>query len=260
MFIPIFYIFPKTRKGIMILLIVIGVILLAVAGYSLSNWMKDQAMLEKYGQPDLYSLSAEQLVDGLIIRATVDLAIDVFAEDYDVDSGGRISDKSAHLYYVIPVYDLADDNAVITKYLMVLKAEPGDFAVLDKICEQTWTDVAEYTELALINGKVVKLPDDVQQLMVKWYQGTGFYEGGSFLDWCVEYNIFGTDDKAQIETKILPFMVYKTASAGDSLEPFWILLSLAAVPFIVMLFMIIYKKPKKTVDPVTGMELPEPPG
>ena len=34
-------------------------------------------------------------------------------------------------------------------------------------------------------------------------------KNGSFIDWCKEYNVFGTDDEAAIEARLVPFHIYR---------------------------------------------------
>lgn len=248
MSLPIPFIIPQTRKGIIIMFSVILAVSLIGAAVVFSLWATDQNKLKEKGQPDFNTLSADELENGLIVKGTIDLAFDTFAEAYEENYGVRTSDESELLYYVIPIYDIDADGYIQINYFMAFKAEPKHYDMMDKIMEQTWIEPDEYSELSVENGVINTLPDDLTQFFYEWADDTAFYENGSFIDWCAENNIFGTTDKNEIKSKIMPYYIDETETAGTSLTGVWVCLIFAVLSIAFLIFMKKYNKPIKGID------------
>jgi hypothetical protein len=235
---------PRTKKGLIITLAVLSAIFLGLAIFGYFEWSRDHQLLQEKGQPDFNTLTEDQLEAGMFVHGDFDLALDVYAEAYDSQLGIRTSKDSSNLYYLIPIYDKAGDGEI--QYLITFNAEPEDFDTLDKIVAQTWSDDPITTRLTVDNGYMWNLPDTFKEYFSEWAHDDSFYENGSFIDWCKEYNVFGTDDEAAIEAKLVPYNIYRTDKMADS-GPLitWIFGGLTILLLIGMILVIRYKHPIK---------------
>lgn len=239
---------PKTRKGAIILLAILSVAFIVTTFYIYSQWTKDQQELKENGKPHFNTITMDKLKNGLIVQGTIDMAFDVYAETYDTRLGIRTSSDSENLYYVVPIYDVDKDGVITFNYCMTFKADTKHFDNMEKILEQTWSDVADYTEIRIENGLIQDLSGDYKQFFYEWAEETDFYEGGTFIDWCVEYNVFNTTDKEIIKSKLVPYMIKETYTAGTNIEIAWFMLGLAVLSLIMLLVLIFRKKPIKGLD------------
>ena len=211
MYIPIFYVIPKTKKGLIILLAILLAICVGIAIFITVQWATDQRSLRENGQPDFNTLAEDQLESGLFVYGSIDIALDTYAEEYESDFGRRTSDDSTSLYYLVPIYDTADGSM---RYLITYKADPEDYETMDKIIAQSWSNDPLTARLDIENGQIFSLSDDLKGYFSEYAHDPTLYENGSFIDWCKEYDIFGTDDEAAIEAKLVPYMIKKTGMAG----------------------------------------------
>jgi hypothetical protein len=148
----------KTRKNLILLLSLLTVSFIIITIFSYFSWSADQQTLKEKGQPDFNTLSQSELKDGLIVKGTIDMALDVYAEEYETTVGIRTSDDSEKLYYLVPVYD-EDENGYITfKYLITYEAEPKEFDTMDEIIENTWGDQLGLKTFTVDNARIVGLP------------------------------------------------------------------------------------------------------
>jgi hypothetical protein len=111
---------------------------------------------------------------------------------------------------------------------------------------QTWSGGPLTTRLTVDDGYIWSLPDDFKKYFSEWAHDASFYENGSFIDWCKEYDVFGTNDEAAIEAKLVPYDIYRTDRAMDS-GPLitWIFGGLAVLLVIGLILIIRYKYPIK---------------
>ncbi len=117
---------------------------------------------------------------------------------------------------------------------------PLNFDVMDKILEQTYVEPEEWTTLELDSAIIRKLPADLEGYLNEWKNNESYYDNGSFVDWCIENQVFGTDDAAAVSDKIKPYMITDTSG---SLTLVWVLVPIAAVLLIVLLVLRRIKKP-----------------
>ena len=193
-------IIPRTLKDVMNILI-IGIVVCALGFITMIVfWVRDQQKLAEYGQPNLNTLPMEQLTDGMIVTGTIDLSLGTFAETYETNNGVRTSERSTSLYYVIPIYEIDSEGYYVIQYCMGFKADPDEFAVMDTICEQTWLEIDDPIELPVKNAYIHSMDSDYWQFFMEWADDPSFYDNGSFIDWCAEYYIFGTDDREFIRS------------------------------------------------------------
>lgn len=245
-------IIPRTRKGLIILLSVLFIICAGAAVFTYFSWSADQQALKTGGQPDFNTLSETDLKDGLIVTGKIDMALEAYAEEYDTTVGIRTSDDSETLYYVVPIYDEAADGSVSINYLITYKADPKDFDTLDAIVDYTWNDVAEPAPLAVENAEISTLPSDIKGYYTEWANDPTFYENGSFIDWCAEMDIFGTSDKAVIESKMVPFMIDRTSTAGTDPTIVWLFTGFSGLCLIILVVLLLRKKPISGIIDNTG--------
>jgi hypothetical protein len=248
------YIIPKTRGGLKIVMIIIIAMLTAFSVIVFCEWSADQAALKKNGQPSFNTLSKDELKDGLLVKGSIDMALDSYAEEYETNFGVRTSDNSETLYYLIPMYDTYEDGSIAVNYLITYEAGPKDFSSMDAIFNQTWSETAEPAVFTVENAQIVNLPTDLKQYYTEWAQDPQFYKGGSYIDWCVENNIFGTGNRNRIESKLVPYMIRKTATAGTDINIMWGLLALDAICIIILLVLIFRKAPLKGIADTPAKE------
>ena len=198
----------------------------------------------KKGRPDFNTLTEDQLEAGMSVHGDIDLALGAYAESYETDLGIRTSDESSSLYYLIPIFDRAGDGKI--RYLITFHAEPEDFDTLDKIVAQTWSGEPITTRLTVDDGYIGRLPDKFKQYFLEWAHDDMFYENGSFIDWCKEYNVFGTDDEAAIEARFVPFRIYREDMSFESGPIYaWAFGGTSILIVIGMVLLIRYKVPIK---------------
>lgn len=238
-----FFIIPRTRKGLIVLLAVLFVICAGAAVFSYFSWSSDQQALKENGQPDFNTLAQSDLKDGLIVKGTIGLAIDAYAEEYGETLGMRTSEKSDTLYYLIPIYDTDAEGYFNIKYFITYKAEPGDFDTMAAIVAQTASDTAEMTSLNVENARISDLPGDIQGFLTEYAEDTEIWGGVTFYDWCAQNGIFETTDVSEIKSKVAPFMIDRTATAGTDLTIVWVFAGAAGLCLIIFLILVLRKKP-----------------
>ena len=242
---------PKTRKGAIITMIVVMVVCLIMALVAFLMWNDDQNTLKEKGQPSFNTLSADQLEHGLIVQGKIDMAFSIFAERYEEDFGMRLSDDSENLYYIVPIYNIDNNGNITFNHIMTFEADPKEFDIMNKIVNQTWSNATDFSELQIENGLVLNLGSDLEDYFYEWIEAPDFYENGSFIDWCVECRIFGTDDRDVIQSKIVPYMIDKTGTPGTDLSVVWVMLGMAVLCFIVILVLCLYKNQIKGFSDTT---------
>lgn len=238
-------IIPRTLKGVMNILTVGIVVCVLCFLTTMAFWVRDQQTLAKYGQPDFNTLSIDQLADGMIVSGTIDLSLGTFAETYETNNGVRTSEKSKSLYYVIPIYETDSDGYYVIQYCIGFKADPDEFTVMDQICEQTWLETDDPIKLTVENGYIHVMDSDNWRYLMEWADDPSFYDNGSFIDWCAEYYIFGTDDREFITSRIVPYSIDKTKTAGVDLNTAWLFLGIG---IILLLLLLILRQKKKRND------------
>lgn len=244
MSIPIFFPIPRTRKGIKILMAVLGSLCIAGALIVFLLWSSDQKTLRETGQPDFNTLSQSDLRGDMFVTGSIDIAVDYFAEEYETGYfNERTSENSEALYYLIPILG-TDGN---TSYFITYEAKPKDFDAMELIVAQTWSDDPVTEKITVGNGEIRELSSDLQQYMKEWANDEAFYENGSFIDWCAEYNVLGTSDHDVIASRLVPYVICSTYTAGTDITIAWFFLCIGILCFVVMLIMIFVKVPIKGV-------------
>lgn len=247
MSIPIFFPIPRTRKGIQILMIILAVIFIGISTLTFINWSAEEKALKENGQPDFNTLDQSELKDDMIVTGAVNLAIDWYAEEYETNMCVRTSDESEVLYYLVPIYDANADGTINIRYFITFKAKPGDFDTMAQACNLMWSDDPISTMLTLENAKVDSLPDEFAQYLNEYVSDKSFYEHGSFIDWCVQYNILGTTERSVIESKISPYMIYRTGGPQSTLTTGIVFAGLAVICLLVYIVL------KFRKGPITGV-------
>lgn len=246
-----FFFIPRSRKSLLALMAVLSVACIVVTICTICLWAKDQQMLKEYGQPDFYTLSQGELKDGLIVKGTIDVALDYYSEKYRTGTG--TSDKNEALYYIVPIYDVDGSGMITFKYLLTYEAEPEDYDVMNQVITDFWNNEAGLTSFNIDNAKIVNLSADNKQFFSEWTRNTEIWgEGQTFYDWAAETSIFGTDDKDEIASKFVPLMLRKTSTAGTDPLIIWVLAALSAVCVIIFVIVLLRKKPINGIIDNTG--------
>ncbi len=229
---------PRTKKGLKITLAVLAAISLGLTILCYVLWSGEQQSLRENGRPSFNTLPAEKLDTNLMTQGVIDVALGVYAEGYESNLGLRTSDKSTELYYVIPVYD---ESTMMPSYLITYKATPLEYETLDKVVEQTWMGTGYDNYLTVESAGIAELSDELKGYYLEWARDPSFYENGSFVDWCAEYDVFGTDDPAAIESKLVPYRIYQS----DGTDPvlIYVLGGMTVLLLIGLVLVIRYKNP-----------------
>jgi len=245
MVVPVVY--PNTRHGLKILMIILAAVCLAISVFVFLSWYTEKKTLEENGQPDFNTLEQSDLTDGMYVSGNIELAMDCYAEEYDTTYGIRTSEESDALYYLVPVYDTNSDGTITIRYFVTYEAKPKDFDTMDQTVAQMWSNDPLTAKLTLGLSQVRDMPGDLQQYMDDWINDKAFYQNGSFVDWCIEYNIFGTTNREEIASKVTPYVIYRTSGPENSFIIACIFAGLAVLCFILFLVLKHVKRPIKGV-------------
>jgi hypothetical protein len=221
---------PAARKSIYRWLIVLALVCAGLAVIAGINWASTKKILDQYGKPDFNTLAQDEIREGMIVTGNIHLAIDCYAEEYETNSGVRASGSEV-LYYVVPVCDIDEDGTFRVKYFVTYKAEPGDYAIMDELLKQTWSDIPSTATLTLKNATIERLPDEVRGWLNLWISDKDFYRNGSFIDWCIEYGVLDTQDREVIKSKLTRYMICRMNSPGSSPDVMFICAGLSALLF-----------------------------
>ena len=234
----------KTRKGMIIALTIVTAICTFVAASLLIEWEEAQKQKE-LSQLNFNTLRMDQLKDGQAVQGTIDKSFGTYAETYSTSGEAHNSEE---LFYILPIYQIDGEQRVDIKYFITFKAVPKDFETMDKIVEQTFTDTPGHTELSIKNGIITPIPEEYKKYLKEWMETPDFYENGSFIDWCIENNIFGTNDRDVIESNVVSFMIYETDAEKSGASLIWIFFAGLAALSLTFLLVLICKKPT-SVEP-----------
>lgn len=200
------------RKSVGISLLVIGIVFIVLGLVSLFNVLRDLNKFETEGTRNFNLLSPAELSEEPYVEGRVEFVFEVFAEEYTTNYGVRTSDASDKLYYLIP---LVSDGYI--ENFVTLEATPRYYDTLDQIYDETWDpELPEvYTELYLEDARVKHLPSDIEDILYDWCETGEFYQNGSFVDWCIESDFFGTSDPEVILASVLPYMIVPDSKPGS---------------------------------------------
>lgn len=246
---PIMLPFPKTRKGAIITMTIVSFVLLVLLFALLLTYLNHQNLLEENGQPDFNTLEVEDLKDNLYVHGKINTIIDVYAERYEKSYGKK---KTTDLYYIIPIYDIDANGYVNTKYFISFRTGQKHFDEMDNIVRQTWTDVPKLTTLELDNAVIIDLPDDYKKYLDDWVKDSNFYEGGSFIDWCINTNVLNTTDSETIKSKITPYLIIE--STGTDPTTICLFLGFFILSVCLLLYLIFKKGPIKGFEESVKLE------
>ncbi|PWM63623.1 MAG: hypothetical protein DBX63_01920 [Clostridia bacterium] len=202
------------RKSRGIALLILGVVLLGIGLMAFIGVQSDLKKYETEGTRDFNQLTEAELSGKPYVEGRVEFVFEVFAEEYTTNYGIRLSDDSDKLYYLIP---LVTEEGYID-YFVTLEATGRYYDTLNQIYEETWDESlpAVYTELYLEDAKIRSLPSSIEKILYDWCETGEFYQNGSFVDWCVESDFFGTTDSAEIVSHVLPYMIVPDSKPGGS--------------------------------------------
>jgi hypothetical protein len=229
----------QTRMALLILAVICGIITIAIFG----TWVADKINLATNGEPDFTQLSLDEMKNGLFITGTIKEAIGPYAEQYTIDEHGNESPESLNqFYYLIPIYSKQGDYI---ECFVTFEASYhlSDKNVMEHIAEDSASGV-NTGELVIEHGRMVKMKKEQKRILQNWLISEDFYEGGSFIDYCVEYNVMGTTDRDVIYSKIMTYNIDREWQAGR-IDIQYILLPLALGVFFVLWIILIDGVQKK---------------
>ncbi len=238
------------RLKIRIVTTTLGIVWFLGAIVAFFVWSADQNAPKETVQPDFNTLAQEDLKDELLVKGNVGFMFGAYAEEFETTLGFRKSGDSEIIYYIVPVYATNPDGTISPRYCITYKAMPDEFEMMDRLAEQSSHGLSYITPMTVEYAQIEDLPRDVRQFLFE----DGFYDGGSFADFCAEYNVFGTADRSIIASKLVPYMLYKTSAPGKSLTFVWVLLGISVFCFTIMLIMTFVKTRIKGIDPPANNE------
>ena len=172
------------------------------------NWVVDQVNLSANGEPDLNTLTYDELKHGLFVTGTSDVVFGPYAEKYmENEYGERDESYFSDYYYLLPIYAQGGDT--IECFVTFKTDRYSDQKNLMQIVQSCGTQA-----LIIEHGRMVSLDDEVKEILRSCVKAPGYYEGGSFLNYCIEHNLMGTSDKDEIMSRILTYSIYRTNHAG----------------------------------------------
>ncbi len=199
----------KNRTGIFLLIFTILSLLGAVASLAPDALAYFERM--KISE-DFNQIAEQDLVEGQIVTGTIEIAVDWFAEEYE---GYGVAAKTVYRYYLIPVYYDPDDSRSEVSHFIVYRAPTSRVEAMDTLVERSWSGKDDKTRIKVSQGVLSKLDSRIRRYLDDYVTGPGFYEGGSFVDWCAQNRILGSSDKAFIESRILQFEIQQIGFLGD---------------------------------------------
>jgi len=235
----------KVRIALMAFMALVIAAALAMIIVAVVQHTAGQKQIEQSDRPDFKTLAADEISDGLIVCGTVDSVIGKFAASNRTEIGGDEGGGTA-VYYTVPVYHVTGDGDALFDYVLVFEADIRHAKTMEKIYEQSWKDVDQYIELRVGSGVIKSLPGDLAAMYDEWTHKPDFDDGGSFIDWSVRNNMFGTDDAAEIEAKLLPYMLAETQTAGAGLTAIWIYAPVIVIALAVLL--IVWRMHKRSAQ------------
>jgi hypothetical protein len=129
---------------------------------------------------------------------------------------------------------------------------------MEAIITQTWSDDPMTAMLTLEYAKVNSLSDELAQYMDEFANDKSFYENGSFIDWCIEYNILGTTNRAEIASRLAPYVIYRTSGPENTFIIACIFAGLAVMCLAIFLVLKLVRRPiKGVVDPAAPDDFSE---
>ena len=240
MLIPFMIFISKSRHLQISMLSIILTAALVYSGSLYVTWQNDRKILLERGQPDINTLSLDQLQNGLFVSGSLDLTIDVFAEMTE-------SDFSKFQYYLIPIYSTDAEGYITFDYFVAFRAERDQYKTMADLIEYTWSDIDKPTPLTLENARLAILPTECQAFLDEYTQADDFSEGQSFIEWCAKIGICGTPDPAVIQSKITSYMITETTGPDSALNDMYVVLGVAFV-FAILLLVAIFKR-RQPADP-----------
>ena len=230
------------QKARGIAFLILAVFLIAFGVMAFAGMQQEQAKYEAEGTRDFNLLSADELAGKPYVEGRIEFVFEVFAEEYTTNLGIRVSKNSDKLYYLIP---LVLEDGYIDNFV-ALEATKRYCDTLDKIYEETWDETlpAVVTELYLEDAQIKPLPSDIEAILYDWCENGEFYQNGSFVDWCIESDFFGTSNSAKIVSHVQPYMIVPDSKPGNSAIVGLIMAGIGAALLVAAILML--RKAKRT--------------
>lgn len=236
----------NSKLVIGIMLLVFAVLLILVGGSILSE--ADQyEEIQQNGAPDFNTLSIEQIEERPYVSGNVEFVFECFAESYTTNYGVRTSDESEELYYLVAAAPTDADGYYDFQYLICIKAEPWQFSKMDTILEETWaTDFeGEYTTFEIGTSKVKSLGTKLEDIL--WE----YADDSDLVEWLADTSFFGTNDEAEIRSRILPYMI-DIGESPTSPSVGMVAFAIAAVLLIIGVLLVVKSRARRDDNPYAG--------
>ena len=202
----------QSRKTLMAIAVICAIISTIILG----DWVIERINFAINGEPDFTQLTQDELKAGLFVTGTIDAALGPYAGGYMEEGYGEKSPYySSDLYYLVPVYSQQGD---IVEFFLSFKAgSSNDRSRMNNIVLYP-DDGGEALQVVIDEGHIFNLKKDQKDILEDWVTAPDYYEGGSFVDYCVEYNIMGTTDEDVILSKIVTYNIGRDYHSIDKIK------------------------------------------
>ena len=163
-------------------------------------FINDNRVFSEYGIDDFEQISFEELKDGRAVNGEITVII----EEIAVYKNNSLD----NIYYLIPVYKQISHDEYIADYIIALSfTDYHNRQKMLDILSDTWDAQAGIESYLFSNYRIQMLPKKVQGYITEWYETEKFYDGGTFIDWSVETNFFGSNDTEYIKSRITSYEI-----------------------------------------------------
>lgn len=205
----------QTAPRFRIFLFIILAICILACSITLINWIVDQINLASNGQPDFNELAQDELKNGLFVTGTVKCAYGPYAID-DLNKYTKEPDITDDYIYLVPIF--SEDGFV--EYFISYETSIDGSEMYD-LSSYFAGETDEYKPYYIEHARMKNMERDLRWIVQSWVQEEVYYEGGSFIDYCIENNMLDTTDNDEILSKFVPFVLMKQHGAGISLDTFF---------------------------------------
>ncbi|MGI6160959.1 MAG: hypothetical protein ACOYJD_02920 [Christensenellales bacterium] len=250
---PVIICIPKTRDGWVILCFILAAISLVGLVISGVDWLSEELVYIRRGQPYIHSLGYNQLEDKLYVEGMLDVVIDMYGETYYEGEDPDEPIETTALFYCVPIFALGPGESSYINYFITYEAQADRLRDLEKIYDYSWGE-GDYHSIGLKGGQLVRLSEEIEAIQQNWMDNQPFYDGGTIIDWCVENSIFDTDDRNYIKSRFLPYMIKEGEARTSGVVNIAVFGALTAIFIAGGLYFKMRKKPFKWL----GEEPPDP--
>ena len=196
----------KKSIFLIIVLLVVGIGLIVLEFSSVKGLL--------HGKVEFETLEPDEIVDGVVVEASIDTNFGAFLEEYETNTSTHVS-RTTDLYYVIWT---GDDNAEDYKF-MAIKVPASQEKTMEAIADATYYE--EYIDPVNYSGAICKMKSEEYQYFKDY-----FIDGG----WTEE----------EIEEYTLPYYINVGALQGGAAASAYVIMAIGIVLLIIGIWRLVY--------------------